>query len=153
MVRTFVTAVLGLVLLVPLAQAEEKTVDEQVCRTGTIKLLFASKGATILAVENTGINVKTGVTSRCNGVISIIAGKRKANGYCKSTTAKGDITLVEWTGSSGQGEGTWKFLYGTGEWKGVTGGGEFKRVTAGRPIDKGTFQFCSRITGAYVVPE
>lgn len=153
MIRALLTALVGLVLLVPLAQGEEKTIDELICRSGTVTLLFSSKEATILAIDSKNIFVKTGLTSRCNGVISIIAGKRKGNGYCKNLDSDGDFRLVEWTGSGKRGEGTWKYLYGTGKWKGITGGGEYKRVITGKPIAKGTYQSCTRLTGTYELPK
>ena len=153
MKRICALAVLGFVLAIPAAYAEKKPIDSLNCRSGTVDLLQAGKEATVLALEMKGINPKTGETQRCIGVISIIAGKRMGSGYCKTIVdPKGDFTLVEWTSSGKRGEGTWKYLYGTGKWKGVTGGGEYKTAKRGKPIAKGTFQTCIRITGTYELP-
>ena len=125
MIRTIIITCFAAVLFVPLGQAEMKH-DEEFCRSGIVKLLSGDKGATVLAIEMTGIGSNTGETSQCIGVISIIAGKRKGYGYCKIMGPNGDFKLAEWTSSAKQGEGTWKFLYGTGKWKGIAGGGEYK---------------------------
>ena len=146
-------AVMGLVLLVPGVQAQKKSIDSLLCRSGNFKLLFASKAATIFAIDHKAINVKSGETQSCNGTISIIGGKFAGGGYCKSIYPDGDISLVSWTASTKRGEGTWKFLYGTGKWKGVTGGGVYKEVTRGKPLAKGTYIGCVKSTGTYEGPK
>ena len=151
MIRTLVTALVGLVLLVPAVQAEKKSGEALICRSGNVTLLFASKEATIFAVDQKGIFVKTGTTQSCNGTISIIAGKFVGGGYCKNMDSDGDITLTSWTLLK-RGEGTFTFLHGTGKWKGVTGGGEFKTVKRGKPIAKGTYQNCGKSTFTYELP-
>ena len=159
MLRTSAIAVLGLTLLLPAALAEEKPLDTISCRSGTATVLSASKEATVLSVDSKGISVPGGTaffadtTNRCIGVISIINGKRTSNGYCKFMSPSGDYNLLEWKGSGTDGEGTWKYLYGTGKWKGVKGGGLYKRIARGKPIAKGTYQFCTRATGTYELPE
>ena len=152
MIRAFLTALVGIVLLVPFAQAEKKSIDELTCGGGTLKLLTAGKEATVLAIEAKRINVKNGETQSCIGVISIIAGKQKANGYCMVLGPEEGFRLLEFTGSEKRGEGTWKFLYGTEKWKGITGGGKYKIVNRGKPIAKGTFQSCNQVTGTYELP-
>ena len=152
MIRTIIVGFLAVGLLVPLVQAEKKH-DDLVCRAGTVKLLMVGKEATVLAIEMTGIGSKTGETSTCIGVISIVGGKRKGNGYCKIMNSKGDFKLEEWTSSAKRGEGTWKYTYGTGKWKGITGGGGYVTAKRGKPIAKGTFQSCFRVTGTYELPK
>ena len=152
MIRIILTAVMGLVLLVPGVQAQKKSIDELNCNVGTITMLLASKEATVLAFEQKGLNTKTGVTQYCVGVISIIAGKYTGNGFCKKENQKGEITISEFTVPK-SGEGTWKYLYGTGMYKGITGGGKYKRVTRGKPIAKGTYQSCTKSTGTSEVPK
>ena len=152
MIRFLLMAVMSLVLLVPAVQAQKKSIDSLICNVGTLTMLLASKEATVLALEQKGLNSKTGMTHYCVGVLSIIAGKWTGNGFCKDENQKGEITITEFTVSK-SGEGTWKYLYGTGMYKGITGGGKYKRVTRGKPIAKGTYQSCSRLTGTSEVPK
>jgi hypothetical protein len=152
MKRLCALAVLGFVLSIPAAYAAKKY-DDLVCRSGTVMLLSGGKEATVLSIEMKGISQETGATSQCIGVISIIGGKRKGNGYCKTMDKDGDFNLEEWTNAGKQGEGTWKFIYGTGKWKGVSGGGKYKTAKRGKPIAKGTFQSCLRVTGTYELPK
>ena len=155
MKRICAMTVLGFVLSVPAALAEEKQMDIISCRSGAATVLSASKEATVLIVDSKGINAPestalfAGTTNRCIGVVSIVNGKRTENGYCKYLAQNGDYNLLEWTGSGKRGVGTWKYIYGTGKWKGVKGGGEYKTIMRGKPIAKGTYQFCLRATGTY----
>lgn len=162
MIRTFITALavilLGSTLLAASAFAEKISMDWINCRAGTIKLLTASKEATVYALEFTGITVPTGnkvfdnQTHICVGSISIINGKGSGGGFCKYMDPDGDFTLLEWTRSATSPAGTWKYLYGTGKWKGIKGGGDYMGASAGKPIEKGTLQICTRATGSYELP-
>ena len=152
MIRFLLMAVMSLVLLVPAVQAQKKSIDRLICNVGTITMLLASKEATVFAIEQKGLNTKTGVTQYCVGVISIIAGKYTGNGFCKNENQKGEINISEFTVSK-TGEGTYKYIYGTGVYKGITGGGKYKRVTRGKPIAKGTYQSCTKSTGTSEVPK
>lgn len=154
MFRTACAAfVLGIVLL-PMAQAEEKMVDVMTCRSGAVTMLTASKEAVVFAVDISGITVNSrdkmyeNVTSRCVGTISIIAGQRAGNGYCKYMDPSGDFNLLAWT-TTKPGGGTWHYIYGTGRWAGVKGGGTYQQISQAKPIEKGTAQSCMRATGKY----
>ena len=146
MIRTIIVAVIAVVLFVPVAQAGKKY-EVVHCRSGVPTLLTAGKGATVVAIEMKGISPQSGQTSQCFGLTSIIGGKRKGKGFCKTIDPDGDFNLLEWTGSK-RGEGTWKFIYGTGKWKGITGDGKYKVVKRGK-VAKGTFQMCVQETGTY----
>ena len=159
MLRASVIALLGLAFLAPVTQAGKKSLEITACRSGTVTMLSASKEATMLIIDSKGVTVPGGPSiydnhsNRCIGVISIIKGKRTANGYCKFMSPNGDYNLLEWKGSGKSGEGTWKYLYGTGKWKGIKGGGKYKRIARGKPIAKGSYQQCLRVTGKYELPK
>ena len=94
------------------------------------------------------------VTQRCTGVVRALPdNKRVANGYCKYMFPNGDSAVLAWTNSGTRGVGTWSFLEGTGTWKGLTGSGDYEAVARGKPIEKGTFQACIRVTGTVDLPK
>ena len=95
MKRICVLAVLGFVLVIPAAYAE--IYDDLHCRSGTVTMLSRDSAATVLAVDFSGMNVKTGEAAQCIGIISIILGTRKGNGYCKFMDTDGDFKLEAWT--------------------------------------------------------
>lgn len=153
MYRAFLIIAVVLTFFVPFAQAEKKEVNQIICSVGTLDILLASKEATFLAVEQKGLYTDTGVTHQCVGVIRIIAGKRKGNGFCKDVNQKGDIAIMKWTAGAKSGEGTWKWLYGTGMYEGIKGEGKYKRIAPSKPIAKGTYQSCNRVTGTTELPK
>lgn len=159
MKRICALALLGLVLSVPAAFAEKKPIDIMSCRSGEVSLLSATKEATFMAIDHKGVNVNSGnkyfdnQTHRCVGVIGIILGKTSSRGFCKYMNPSGDFFIVDWKGTGKSGECTWKFVQGTGIWKGVKGGGMCKRVEGSKPIHKGTYQNCLRVTGTFELPK
>ena len=56
MIRSIFICFLGLVLLIPLANAEEKPMNLLSCRSGNVSILSASKDLTVLSFEIKGID-------------------------------------------------------------------------------------------------
>jgi len=160
MIRLISISLIGLVMFLQVADAEEKTIDITSCRSGTINMLTASKDLTVYGIELKGITRSNhenkfgdNFTDKCIGVIRAKPGERMGNGYCKYLDPNGGIFIVGWAGPGGKEGGTWKFLHGTGKWKGITGGGKYWQITSGKPIESGTFQYCTQITGTFDLPK
>jgi hypothetical protein len=156
----FITCLIALVMLIPVANAEEKSFGVISCRSGTITLLSASKELTVYSAEIKGINLvsdedKTfeNFTHRCIGVARVMGGEQWADGYCKYMDPEGDFFIVGYNGPGGGKPTPWEFIQGTGKWKGIKGAGTAQTITRGKPIVEGTFQFCSKITGTYELPQ
>ena len=161
MIRLTVICLLGLILLIPVANAEEKPVNIISCRSGEFTLLSASKELTIVSYDFKGIDRgakgnKTfeNFTHRCMGVSVIKGGAadRLTKGYCKYMDTDGDFFIVSYDGLMGKTPLPWEFVQGTGKWKGIKGGGTAIGITKGKPIEKGTLQYCAEITGTYELP-
>lgn len=149
--------VLGLVMFIPLAQAETPY-DITLCGSGTITMLSKSKELSIYSAEVKGIsrsNHENKVFDNCSihhiRFVRVEAGKRSGIGYTKLMDPDGDIVVLEWS-AIGR-EYTTKFLQGTGKWKGITGGGKARSITNAKPITPGTMQGCTRQTGTFELPK
>ena len=150
----------ALFLFIPVVQAEERPDDLTVCYIGKLTLLHGSKEVTVFASNYKGIVLSNtedkfwdSFTQMGVGVVHIKAGKFSGNGYNKLQSPKGDIALAEWVGSGKPGEGTWKFIHGTGALEGITGSGKYHPITKSKPIEKGTFQTCYKVTGTSELPK
>jgi hypothetical protein len=150
--------VLGLVMFIPVAQAETPY-DITACGSGTVTVLSQSKELTVASSETRGIsesNHENKVFDNCSfyhvRIVKIEAGKWSAHGYTKFMDPDGDILIVEFS-QMGE-EATTKFLQGTGKWKGITGGGKVMYLTPNaKPIAPGTIQGCYRQTGTFELPK
>ena len=160
MVRLLVTLFISLVLLISVVNAEDKTMSLTSCRSGTVEMLSASKELAVYRWELKGIDQdrnedKTfeNFTHRCMGVARVQGDVNWTSGYCKYMDPDGDFWIVEFNGESGGKKLPWTFIQGTGKWKGIKGGGTAQAITKGKPIVKGTFQYCAKITGKYELPQ
>lgn len=153
------TAVFGTVTFLPVANAEEKPVNLISCRSGTVTILSGTKELTVYSYEIKGIDRGSNgdktfenFTHRCMGVTRIKGGDQWTTGYCKYMDPDGDFFILEYAGPGGAKGVDWKYIQGTGKWKGIKGSGTARAITRGKPIVKGTFQYCAKITGTYELP-
>ncbi|MGD8524511.1 MAG: hypothetical protein PVF56_25425 [Desulfobacterales bacterium] len=160
MIRLIATCLVVMVLLIPAAHAEEKSFSIISCRSGTSTMLSASKELTVFSYDFKGINIgidgdKTfeNFTHRCMGVSRIEGDEYTTTGFCKYLDPDGDFFIVAYDGLAGPKPLPWEFVQGTGKWKGVKGTGTAQTITRGKPIAEGTFQYCSKITGTYELPQ
>ena len=158
--RLIFICLLGLTLLAPMANAEEKSIHIISCRSGTTTMLTASEELVVFGFELKGIDqdlnedkVHENYTHMCLGTIRILGGEQISMGYCKYMAPDGDYFIVSFNGIGGAKPLPWEYIYGTGKWKGVKGKGTAKYVTNGKPIAEGTFQSCMEIEGTYEVPQ
>ena len=160
MIRLIATCLVVMVLLIPAAHAEEKSLSVISCRSGTTSMLSASKELTVLSYDFKGINIGSdgdkafeNLTHRCIGVSRIGGGEYTTTGFCKYMDPDGDFFIVAYDGPGGPNPTPWNFAQGTGKWNGVKGTGTSQVITQGKPIVEGTFQFCAKITGTYELPQ
>ena len=151
-----VTIVLGLVIYIPVVQAET-SYDLNNCYSGTATDLYRTKELTILTVDAKGIALSNNEskifgnsTFHSTQVLQIVNGEWKRFGHTKFMDPDGDYFFVEVTGGK---NADIRFLYGTGKWKGITGTGKFERIARGKAIEPGTFQGCVRNTGSFELPK
>ena len=154
MIRLIVTCLIVMVLFIPAVRAEEKPISIISCRSGTSTILSASKELTVLSYDFKGIDqgsngdkIFENFTHRCMGVTRIVSGDRWTTGYCKYMDPDEDFFILAYDGPTGGKPVPWEFIQGTGKWKGIKGGGTAQAITKGKPIVKGTFQYCAKITG------
>lgn len=160
MTRLLATYLVVMFLLIPAANAEEKSMSVISCRSGTSSMLSASKELTVFSYEFKGINIGSdgdkafeNLTHRCMGISRIEGAEYTTTGFCKYLDPDGDFFIVAYDGPGGSNPLPWNFVQGTGKWKGVKGSGTVQAITQGKPIAEGTFQFCSKITGTYELPQ
>ena len=160
MVRLIIICLLGLILLIPTVNAEEKSINIVSCRSGTFTMLTASKELVVFGYELKGIDqdlkedkIFENYTHSCMGTTRILGGEQLSKGYCKYMGPDGDIFVVSYDGLMGKEPLTWEYIYGTGKWKGIKGGGTVKEIARGKPIAEGTFQSCIEVSGTYEVPQ
>jgi hypothetical protein len=147
-----VAIVLGLVILIPVAQAETPY-NITNCYSGTSTDLFRSKELTIITIDAKGIavsNHENKIFDNCSfhstQIIQNMNGEWKRFGHTKFMDPDGDYFFVE---VSGEKSAVVEFLYGTGKWEGITGTGKFEVIARGKAIEPGTFQGCVRNTGTF----
>ncbi len=160
MLRLIIICLLGLTLLAPMANAEEKPINIISCCSGTSTMLTASKELVVFGFELKGIDqdlnadkIFENFTHSCMGTIRIMDGETLSKGYCKYMGPDGDFFIVSFDGPGGAKPTPWEYIYGTGKWKGVKGGGTVKGITKGKPIAEGTFQSCIEVSGTYELPQ
>lgn len=160
MLRLIFIGIIGLTLLAPMANAEEKPINIVSCRSGTTTLLTADKELVVLGFELKGIDqdlrpdkIFQNYTHSCVGTIRMMGGEQTSKGYCKYMAPDGDFFIVSFDGPGGVKPTPWDYIYGTGKWKGVKGGGTVKNITMGKPIVAGTFQSCIEVSGTYELPQ
>jgi|MudIll2142460700_1097286.scaffolds.fasta_scaffold765881_1 hypothetical protein len=149
-----IVAVLGLVMFVPVAQAQRQIIEGIGCHSNTNTVVQAIPGEIYVGTfEGKGIFRSTHESKWADnntyyqvGVIKAAGGKWTWNGYSKNLRTDGDIVIWEFSGDSVSGT-TSKVIYGTGKFKGAKGEMTSKQITAGKPVVEGTTQSCNKSEG------
>jgi len=145
--------ILGLLMFIPVAQAEREEIESINCYSNTITIVQGTPGEILVgSFEGKAINRITGTHSRDVsthhvGVIKGQGGKFTWNGFSKSLNPNGDIVIWEFSGDSTAGGAIMKAIYGTGKYKGVKGEGKSTVITKAKPIVEGTSQECQKFVG------
>jgi hypothetical protein len=157
-----VTIALGLVILIPAAQAEEPIdFTQYVSCTFTPasedkEFIFRSLECIGITRSNHDNKVFDNMSVLDVGVSRREGGQSTSYSLAKYMDRDGDYVIMEFNESGQTGrpqEGTWKILYGTGKWKGIKGSGKHVHVGGGRPIKPATLQGYARNTGTFELPK
>jgi len=158
--RTSAAIILGLVMFIPVAQAEQPF-ELTDCWSSKVTMLSKSEELTVLSSDVLGMTISenklfNNLTSNCLCLRCYIAGKQKSICYSKLMDADGDFFITESirTGTEAGPASSWKFLQGTGKFKGITGGGKslFTASNLKRPIRPGMLQGRLKMTGTFELP-
>ena len=149
-----IVVILGLVMFVPVAQAQRQVIEGISCGTSTYNTVQASPGEIWIATfDGKGIFRSTHESKWADnntyhqvGVIKAAGGKTSWNGFSKNLMTDGDIVIWEFSGDSESGS-TSKVIYGTGKFKGAKGEMTTKQITASKPVVEGTTQACQKVVG------
>ncbi len=149
-----IVAVLGLVMFVPVAQAQRHIIEGISCHSNTNTTVQAIPGEIYIgAFEGKGIFRSTHESKWADnntyyqvGVVKGAGGKWSWTGYSKNLRTDGDIVIWEFSGDSVSGT-TQKVIYGTGKFKGAKGEMTSTQITAGKPVVEGTSQACQKVVG------
>jgi len=151
--------ILGLVMFIPVAQAQRQDFEGIFCGSITYNVVHFSKEASIMAGDLKGITRSTHESKlfdnwTYHGVFALkgLDGKWSYNGFGKGMGPDGEFIITEYYGDSESGS-TGKVVYGTGKWKGIKGEFTAKRITTGKPIAQGTEQFCEKRVGWIELPK
>jgi hypothetical protein len=152
--------ILGLVMFVPVAQAERQEFENIACMTNTYNTVQASPGEIYIGTwEGKGIvrsvdekKLFDNNTFHQVGVLKGAGGKYSWNGFYKAMRPDGDFIIWEFSGDSEIGN-TAKAIYGSGKFKGVKGEVKSKVITKGKPIVEGTEQVCNSVVGWIELPK
>ena len=144
--------ILGLMMFVPVAQAERLEFEGIACYSNTHTPIQASPGEIYIGgFEGKGIFRSTSKpyfesTFYHTGVLKAQGGVYSWNGLQKNMGLDGDFTIWEFSGDSKSGV-TMKMIYGTGKCKGAKGEQKVKTITKAKPIIEGTQQECDQVVG------
>ena len=129
--------ILGLVMFVPVAQAQRQDVEFMVCNAVTYNVVHFTPEVAVMSWDAKAIIRSTHESKLFDNWTG------HGVGYLKRVGDK-----ANWYGST-----NWKPIYGTGKWKGIKGEVKSKRITAGKPIVQGTDQNCDNNVGWIELPK
>jgi hypothetical protein len=148
--------ILGLVMFVPVAQAERQEIEGISCASNTHTPVQATPDVIYIgSFEGKGIfrsthknKVNDNNTIQQVGIVKASAalGGFFWNGLYKSMSTDGDYGIWEFSGDTKSGS-TSKLIYGTGKYKDAKGELKTKQITTGKPIVQGTEQVCQQVVG------
>ncbi|MGC1402549.1 MAG: hypothetical protein WA974_06440 [Thermodesulfobacteriota bacterium] len=151
---TMAVVILGLVMFVPVAQAEQQNIEGISCVSINQTPVQASPGEIYVgSFDGKGIFRSTHENKLADnntfhqvGVVKTEGGKFIWNGLHKSMNPDGDYAIWEFYGDSQSGT-TMKIIYGSGKNKGAKGELKSQQITKGKPIVLGTDQACHKVVG------
>lgn len=155
MIRSALVVVLGLLLFLPAAQAEEKY-ELNHCFSGTgfyihenkdLPALFTYKLDGIL-ISKSDHKFLDNLSTHCEGIGIGQGAKTKVTSYCIAIDPDGD--WITWGGPRKEGVIKREFNEGTGKYKGLKGTIVSEKLAATKKqVKPGTFQECRKFTGTF----
>ncbi len=153
------TVILGLIMFVPVAQAQRQDFETVQCNVGTVNPVHVSPDLAITSWDQKGITQSThesklfdNWTRHTIHVYKRIDGKVSWNGFTKALAPDGEFIIWEFSGDSQSGT-TAKVIYGTGKWKGVKGEGKLNKLTSGKRIAPNIEPNCDKAVGWIEFPK
>jgi hypothetical protein len=140
------------------ASALAESVKSIGCNNMDINSILSTENMTLVSWSVHGIirdqsdRAEPDISQHCVGTTLTHAGQRIARGYCTFMYPDGDRAVIEVT-RNGEGPGSWRFVDGTGKYAGVTGEGTYSFITQARPVQEGTWQYCTENEGSYTLKE
>ena len=154
-----VVVILGLLMFIPVAQAERQDYEIVECGTYTYNVVHFSPEMTILSFDKKSIQQSThenklfdNWTGHTVGVITGMSGKWSSHSFSKKMGPDGEFIVWEVYDDPESGI-TGKLIYGSGKWKGIKGETKGKKITTGKPIVQGTDQSCFKFVGWIELPQ
>jgi hypothetical protein len=149
-----IVVILGLVMFVPVAQAERQEIEGIVCVSNTNTPVQSTPGQIYIAsFDGKGIFQSTHQNKLENnntihqiGVMKTVGAKLVWNGLYKTMRPDGDYAIYEFSGDTASGSIS-KMIYGTGRYKGAKGESTSIFITTGKPIVQDTNQNCQKSVG------
>ena len=155
-----IAVILGLVLLMPAAEAQRQEFELTHCSVATINSVHISPE---LAITSWDIN---GITQNPHGnklfdnwtrhlvmVYKRIDRAISWSGFSKTMAPDGEFIIWELSGDSQQDGSFAKAIYGTGKWKGVKGEYKTKRIAGGKRIVSNIEPYCEKGIGWIELPK
>jgi hypothetical protein len=154
-----IVLILGLAMLVPVAQAQRQDFEIEICNAVTYNAAHFSPEVAIMTYDAKAIIRSThesrlfdNWTGHGVGVVKMEGGKWSWNACGKRMAPDGEFIIWEMSGDSESGS-TAKPIYGTGKWKGVKGESKGRKLTTGKPNVQGTDQNCEKHVGWIELPK
>ena len=152
--------ILGLIMFMPVAQAQRQDFENINCSVTTINSVHISPDLAITSWDVNGITQSTHESKifdnwTRHGVFLYKRIDRKVSwgGFTKTMAPDGEFIIWEFSGDSQQGGSTGKAIYGTGKWKGVKGEYKSKTITSGKRITPNIDSFCEKTVGWIELPK
>jgi len=158
-----IAVILGLVMFIPVAQAQRQEIEARYCSVQVYNSLHYSPEVGITSYDQKGIWQSThenklldNWTLQVVGVTKRMHGKMSWNGFSKEVAPDGEFIIWEFSGNSESGITTAKPIYGTGKWKDVKGERKSQAFTTAKPIapiPNLTVATCTKATGWIELPK
>ena len=152
--------ILGLIMFMPVAQAQRQDFENINCSVTTINSVHISPALAITSWDMHGITQSPQGSKLFDNwsrhsvmVYKRIDKKISWNGFTKALAPDGELIIWEFSGDSISGTTTANPIYGTGKWKGVKGESKSKRLTSGKRIIANIEPYCDKAVGWIEVPK
>jgi hypothetical protein len=153
-------AILGLVMFIPVAQAQRQDFECRQCNVSTYNAVHSTPELGISSYDQKGIMQSTHESKLFdNWTLHLVAVQKRVgskfswNGLSKEIGPGGEFIIWEFYGDSESGISTAKPIYGTGKWKGVKGERKSTLITTMNPVVPLIFPFCQKQVGWIELPK
>jgi hypothetical protein len=144
--------ILGLVMFIPVAQAQRQDFETRQCNVSTYNAVHSSPELGISSYDQKGIMQSTHESKLFDNWNLHLVGVMKREGknfyfHGLSKEIGPDGEFIIWEFYTESGVTTAKPIYGTGKWKGVKGERKSTLITTMNPVVPLVFPFCQKQVG------